>query len=58
MDYILTSNKTTHLARCLVGKNSAYNVTLLRKYNYKYKYKFSYDHKLINELNYTILNLL
>lgn len=25
---ILTSNKTTHFARCLVGKNSAYNVTL------------------------------
>lgn len=25
---ILTSNNTTHLALCLVGKNSAYNVTL------------------------------
>jgi len=25
----LTSSNTTHLARCLQGKNSAYNVTLL-----------------------------
>lgn len=24
----LTSSNTTHLARCLQGKNSAYNVTL------------------------------
>lgn len=24
----LTSNRTTHLPRCLVGKNSAYKVTL------------------------------
>lgn len=24
----LTSSSTTHLARCLQGKNSAYNVTL------------------------------
>lgn len=25
----LTSSNTTHLARCLQGKNSAYNVTLV-----------------------------
>lgn len=27
----LTSKRTTHFARCFVGKNSAYSVTLLKR---------------------------
>jgi len=33
----LTSSNTTHLARCLQGKNSAYNVTLINTQIYKNK---------------------
>lgn len=33
MNFVLTSNNTTHFALCFVGKNSAYNVTLCKKKN-------------------------
>lgn len=40
----LTSSNTTHLARCLQGKNSAYNVTLANTIHHKLKISMSIFH--------------